>query len=88
MINAKKVLKNIFGATNPKKEKPGKVNEVMVMLVTKTVSKQKIIALIKKENSPRVTRLRGREIIFKTGFTIKKSKDKESPPAIQVKKPP
>ncbi len=39
MINAKKVLKNIFGAINPEKENPGKVNDVIVMLVTKTVSK-------------------------------------------------
>ena len=39
MINAKKVLKNIFGAINPENEKPGKVNEVIEMLVTKTVSK-------------------------------------------------
>lgn len=39
MINAKKVLKNIFGAINPKKEKPGKVKDVIVMPVTKTVSK-------------------------------------------------
>lgn len=39
MINAKKVLKNIFGAINPEKENPGKANEVIEILVTKTVSK-------------------------------------------------
>ena len=39
MMNAKKVLKNIFGAMNPEKENPGKVNDVIVIPVTKTVSK-------------------------------------------------
>jgi len=47
-----------------------------------------MIAFIKKEKSPIVTRLSGREIKFKIGFTIKKSKDKASPPAIKVNKPP
>lgn len=39
MINAKNVLKNIFGAINPEKENPEKVNEVIEMPVTKTVSR-------------------------------------------------
>jgi hypothetical protein len=33
------VLKNIFGTTNPEKENPGNVKDVIAMLVTKTVSK-------------------------------------------------
>ncbi len=39
IMNAKNVLKNIFGAMNPKKEKPGNVNEVIEMLVTSAVSR-------------------------------------------------
>jgi hypothetical protein len=38
-MNAKNVLKNIFGIINPEKERPGNVNEVIDILVTKTVSK-------------------------------------------------
>lgn len=47
-----------------------------------------MIAFIKKEKSPIVTKLRGNEIKFNIGFTIKKSKDNANPPAIKVNTPP
>lgn len=38
-MNAKKVLKYILGTIKPEKEYPEKVKEVMLMPVTKTVSR-------------------------------------------------
>jgi hypothetical protein len=39
-----------------------------------------MIAFVKKENNPQVTRFKGREIIFNTGLTTKNKIDRANPP--------
>lgn len=46
------------------------------------------MAFIKNEKSPIVTKLRGNEIKFNIGFTIRKSNDSANPPIIKFNKPP
>jgi hypothetical protein len=46
------------------------------------------MALVKKENNPKVIRFKGSEIIFRTGFTIKKSSDNAKPPIKKFTIPP
>lgn len=47
-----------------------------------------MIALVRKEKSPKVTKLRGKETRFKIGLTTKKRIDSASPPIAKVKSPP
>ena len=47
-----------------------------------------MIALITKENNPRVIMFRGSVIMLKIGFTMKKRIDKTMPPMIYVVNPP
>lgn len=76
---AQKVLKVITGTTNPAYTNPLKVNLVIFICVTNTVKTYRIIEFVKKEKSPKVIILKGREKIFKIGFRINKSKESTKP---------
>lgn len=46
------------------------------------------MALLKKENKPKVTKFKGKEIIFKIGLTTKNKIDNANPPMAKVNNPP
>lgn len=79
---------DILGITKPAKENPGSTNLPIVTFVTKTVSKYKIIALIKKENMPSVAIFSGSVIILRIGLTTRNKRDKTNPPKKYVVNPP
>lgn len=70
----------MLGITNPAIEKPLKVNATIFILGTRTVSKYKIIAFEKKENSPSVIAFRGREKIDRIGRIVTFIIESTSPP--------
>lgn len=67
---------------------PLNVNAEMEILGTRTVVTYKMIALIRNENKPMVTKLSGNEIILKIGFKIKNKIEMTIPPIIYVETPP
>jgi len=72
----------------PAQEKPGKLKACIFISVTKTVRIYKRIAFEKKENIPKVTMLRGREIRLKMGLRVIPKIVKNIPPRAKTLKPP
>ncbi len=72
---------------NPARLRPLKVNELIVISFTKTVSKYNTKILVKVEKSPSVKRLSGKLMRLNTGFRIKRINVRTIPPTKSVKSP-
>lgn len=85
---AKRVLNENEGITKPNFEKPEKIKARMEICGISIVKIYKIIAFEKKEKSPRVIRLSGRDIMLKIGLSTLNIIERIRPPKIKVERPP
>lgn len=74
--------------TNPTNVTPGKVNALTRICGIKTVNKYSSNPFVKRENAPKVTRLRGRVNKVSIGLSRNDRSEKASPAWISVIIPP
>ena len=72
----------------PAYENPGKTKGTIFISGTNMVKRRSKIILLKKEKSPSVRILSGREIILRMGFTITNITERTVPPKRNVGIPP
>jgi hypothetical protein len=81
-------LNSILGIIKPAYVQPLKVNADTETFGTKTVSTYRRMALVTKENKPRVTMLRGKEKMFSIGFKTMYKNESTNPENNNVPIPP